>query len=80
MKSGVEGENLKEVMQAAKDGHYQRACALQYTATHNGLEMSTGITNHPNQFYQESISGGKGTNQSAQKSNVKTERGVVYSK
>ena len=80
MKTGIEGEHLKDIMQAAKDGHYQRACSLQYSATHNGMELSTGITNHPNQFYQESVSGGKATNQANQSSNVKTERGVIYSK
>ena len=57
--SGVkEADEMKEIMQSTKDGHYQRACACQFKAIH-GYEMSTGIANHPNQFYQESVGGGR---------------------
>merc|ERR1711976_766493 len=79
MKTGVEGEKLNEIMQMTKDGHYQRACSLQFSATHNGQEISTGITNHPNQFYQESRNPSGIANQSnKQNANVKTERGFIF--
>lgn len=78
VKSGVEGDNLKNVLQLAKDGHYQKACALQFKAAHDGQEISSGITNHPNQFYMESLNGGSKPAGSQLK--VKTERANLYVK
>ena len=41
-KSGIEPEQLGPIMQAAKDGHYQKACSMQFKAKHKGVELSTG--------------------------------------
>jgi len=60
VKSGIAvgSDDLNQILQASKEGHFQKACALQFRASHKGAELSTGITQHPNQFYQESINGG----------------------
>lgn len=80
VQSGLEGEALNQVMHMAKDGHYQKACSLQFKSTHKGQELSTGITEHPNQFYQESVHGGPkgGTAGQNQRANLKTERANLY--
>lgn len=70
-----ESDELKDVMTATKEGHYQKACACQFRAIH-GYDLSTGITNHPNQYYQESIGGAKSN--LTQKSNLKTEKVMVF--
>ena len=79
--SGVEGDTLNHIMTAAKEGHYQKACAMQFKATHKGQELSTGITEHPNQFYQESIYGGPKSGtvpMNSARANLKTERASMY--
>ena len=60
VKSGIAvgSDDLNQILQASKEGHFQKACSLQFRASHKGAELSTGITQHPNQFYQESINGG----------------------
>ena len=54
IKSGIASgsDDLNQIMQFSKEGHYQKACSLQFRASHKGAELSTGITQHPNQFYQ----------------------------
>ena len=76
IKSGIEAgsDDLNQILQAKNDGHFQKACALQFRASHRSLELSTGITQHPNQFYQESINGGA----VVKKSNLKTEKASIY--
>merc|ERR1712039_446579 len=63
-----------EILQAARDGHYQKACSMQFEATHFGQELSTGLVNHPNQFCSESVKGPVATNVSK----VKTEKVLQY--
>lgn len=78
--SGVQGEELQNIVQASKEGHYQKACSMQFKAAHKGQELSTGgITEHPNQYYQESVNGGatKSSLNSA-RANLKTERASMY--
>lgn len=41
-KSGVPAEQIGPIMQASKDGHYQKACSMQFKAKHKGVELSTG--------------------------------------
>ncbi len=79
--TGVEGTALNNIMTAAKEGHYQKACAMQFKAAHKGQELSTGITEHPNQYYQESVYGGpkSGTTPAnAARANLKTEKAHIY--
>ncbi len=52
--------------------------SLVCRATHKGLEISTGMVNHPNQYYTESVGGGAPA--SNQASSVKRERVNVYGK
>ena len=80
IKSGIEAgsDDLNQILEAKKDGHFQKACALQFRASHRGLELSTGITQHPNQFYQESINGGAVGSSGVKKSNLKTEKAHIY--
>ena len=79
VQSGLEGDALNQVVNSAKEGHFQKACALQFKLTHKGQELSTPLTEHPNQFYQESVHGGpKVTAANAAKANLKTERVNVY--
>ena len=79
VKSGVPvgSDDLNQILQASKDGHFQKACALQYRASHKGMEISTGLTQHPNQFYQESTNGGPIV-PTSKKSNLKTEKVSSY--
>ena len=78
VKSGVEGAKLNEILQMAKDGHYQKACSAQFEATHVGQQLTTGIVNHPNQYCSESVSGPTVSNQAPGLGKVKTERAVQY--
>lgn len=57
---GIEAgsEDMNHILTATKEGHFQKACSLQFSAAHRGQELSTGIVNHPNQFYMESVNGG----------------------
>ena len=77
----MEGDDLNQVLNMAKEGHYQKACFSQFKATHKGQELSTAMTEHPNQYYQESVhggppSGGSSTNAAVKK--LKTERVNMY--
>jgi hypothetical protein len=48
--------------------------------SHSGSELSTGaMTNHPNQYYMESVNGGITSNTKATPK-VKTERACLYEK
>ena len=76
VKAGIEGEELSSILQSAKEGHYQKACSLEFRASHKGQELSTGVVNHPNQYYTESINGGVAPNHSAK--GLKTERASLY--
>ncbi len=78
--TGLEGDALNEVMQLAKEGHYQKACGAQFRAAHKGVEVSTGMVNHPNQYYTESVSGGAapGSQGAKRGKSLKTERASVY--
>lgn len=58
VQSGLGGDGLNQVMTLSKEGHFQKACALQFKLAHKGQELSTHMTEHPNQFYQESVHGG----------------------
>ena len=80
VKSGIEAgsDDLNQIVQATKDGHFQKACALQFRASHKGMELSTGLTQHPNQFYQESINGGPVGSLTSKKSNLTTEKASLY--
>ena len=73
IKSGIPSasDDLNQIMTASKEGHFQKACALQFRASHKGTEISTGLTQHPNQFYQESTAG---TPAVVKKSNLTTEK------
>ena len=64
----------------AKEGHYQKACAAQFRHANKGMEISTGMTNHPNQFYLESKNGVGcvGCPSAAGVSNVKKEKVNSY--
>jgi len=84
VKSGLgQGEDLNQIMQAAKEGHFQKACSLQFKASHKGQELSTGIVNHPNQFYSESVHGGVPSSSgqatgSSSANKLKTEKAHLY--
>ena len=60
LKPGVEAgsDDMNQILTATKEGHFQKACSLQFSAAHRGQELTTGIVNHPNQFYMESMHGG----------------------
>lgn len=77
VKSGIpaNSDDLNHILLASKDGHFQKACALQFRASHKGAEISTGLTQHPNQFYQESTNGGPVV---PKKLNLKTEKVSSY--
>ena len=76
IKSGIASgsDDLNQILQFSKEGHYQKACSLQFRASHKGAELSTGITQHPNQFYQESVNGGP----AVKKAILKTEKVSSY--
>jgi len=82
VKSGLEAgsEDLNNIVTAAREGHYQKACSLQFAASHRGQEPSTGIINHPNQFYKESVHGppGSGAAGSQNKTQHKTHKAHLY--
>ena len=77
VKSGIPAasDDLNHILQASKDGHFQKACSLQFRASHKGAEISTGLTQHPNQFFQESTNGGP---VAPKKINLKTEKVSSY--
>jgi len=81
VQSGLEGDGLNQVMNLTKEGHFQKACVLQFKYSHKGQELSTPMTEHPNQFYQESVHGGPKTGTSTSniaRAQLKTERTNVY--
>jgi len=78
-KTGIDEAKTGDILQVAKDGHYQKACSMQFEATHIGQELSTGLVNHPNQFCSESVKGPvAASNGSANIGKVKTEKAVQY--
>jgi len=50
---GLKKEEADEVLKKVESGHFQIACGLHYNYVHL-KELSTGATNHPNQWYLES--------------------------
>ena len=82
VQSGLGGEGLNQVMTLSKDGHFQKACALQFKLAHKGQELSTHMTEHPNQFYQESVHGGPKagtTSNNKARAQLETEKVNLYS-
>ena len=78
-KTGIDEAKMGDILQVAKDGHYQKACSMQFEATHIGQELSTGLVNHPNQFCSESVKGPVAASSgSANIGKVKTEKAVQY--
>ncbi|CAB4068170.1 PRI2 [Lepeophtheirus salmonis] len=73
--SGMKEEDIQEVLRLSREGHYQKACSYQFQAR-KGYEISTGLVNHPNQFYLESQQGPNKENTT--KTNVKSERVLVF--
>jgi len=85
LRQRLEGQGLKEaqinqIVKKAEEGHYQVACSMQYSTVHH-KELSTGVVQHPNQWYLESR--GLNTNQGEQGgkkgTNIQTTKAVVYS-
>ena len=72
------GDALKEIVQTAKDGHYQKACGLEFGSAHRGVELSTGITSHPNQYYAESVNGGAESTAANAKKSFPSQRVNAY--
>eukprot|EP00270_Netrium_digitus_P009278 TRINITY_DN281_c0_g2_i1.p1 TRINITY_DN281_c0_g2~~TRINITY_DN281_c0_g2_i1.p1 ORF type:complete len:343 (-),score=90.76 TRINITY_DN281_c0_g2_i1:262-1290(-) len=52
---GVKGVAMDNVMEKAKQQHYQLACAKVFEATHWGQECEAGVQ-HPNEFFLQSQS------------------------
>jgi len=84
LKQEVAKPDVDAIVQKVEEGHYQIACGLHFTAVH-AKELTTGATNHPNQWYMESKPNFVASNQSSaqaaanSQANVKTTRAVVYS-
>ena len=53
VQSGLEGDGLNQVMNLSKEGHFQKACALQFKYSHKGmlhystmLKITSGSVRH----------------------------------
>merc|ERR1711935_806418 len=84
LRQKLEAQGLKEVqvnqiLKKTEEGHYQVACSMQYNVAHLG-DLSTGVVQHPNQWYLESrglnTNNGEGSKKGA---NLQTTKAVVYS-
>merc|ERR1719369_2291628 len=78
--SEVAKADVDAIVQKVEEGHYQVACGLHFTAVH-GKDLTTGSTNHPNQWYTESrpnfTSSGAAAN-SQSRTKVNTTKATVY--
>jgi len=82
LKQEVAKADVDAIVQKVEEGHFQIACGLHFTSVH-AKDLTTGATNHPNQWYLESKPNFVASNnsQAAQnsQSNVKTTKAVMYS-
>ena len=68
--------DVDAIMRKVGEGHFQVACGMHFSALH-ARDLSTGIANHPNQWYLESrnmLQNHGGSN----KSNIKTTHVTMY--
>jgi len=76
LETGLKSGDLDNIMKKVEEGHFQVACGMHFSALH-ARDLSTGTTNHPNQWYLESrnmLSSNEGP-----KSNIKTTHVTGYS-
>lgn len=81
LRKELESEQMKQsdvdaIMRKVGEGHFQVACGMHFSALH-ARDLSTGITNHPNQWYLESRNMLQ-TPESLHKSNIKTTHVTMY--
>merc|ERR1719193_1338136 len=50
---GLKPQDIDAIMRKVNDGHFQVACGMHFSALH-ARDLTTGTTNHPNQWYLES--------------------------
>jgi len=77
------GESLKTsdidaIMRKVNEGHYQVACGMHFSALH-ARDLTTGTTNHPNQWYLESRGMLQPQDGAPKNNNIKTTHVSVYS-
>ena len=49
----ISGGKSREIVDKAKNMHYQIACGMTFAALHNGKEIDAGV-HTPHQYYAES--------------------------
>jgi len=78
---GVAKSDIDAIVHKVEEGHYQIACGLHFSAMH-GKDLTTGSTNHPNQWYSESRPNFTASNSAItaanNKSKVNVTKAVVY--
>jgi len=53
LEKGLKPGDLDAIMKKVNEGHFQVACGMHFSALH-ARDLTTGTTNHPNQWYLES--------------------------
>ncbi|XP_041358851.1 DNA primase large subunit-like [Gigantopelta aegis] len=51
---GLSKDEVEQITNEAKGGHYQTACATFFDFTHRNMERQEHLFNHPNQYFDES--------------------------
>ncbi|XP_039279195.1 DNA primase large subunit [Nilaparvata lugens] len=53
LQQNIQQIDVQEIVDLAKEGHYQLACTRHFEAKHNGAAPDGGV-NHPNQYFEQS--------------------------
>ena len=69
--------DVDAIMKKVEEGHYQIACGMHFSLVHS-RDLTTGPTNHPNQWYIESRNIQTGAGESQTQKRVHTHKAVVY--
>lgn len=54
-RQGISEDEIKSIIEKARDHHFQIACQLHFKARHRGSEQDNLIIMHPDEYYLESL-------------------------
>ncbi|MBJ7298566.1 MAG: hypothetical protein JHC73_20225 [Dolichospermum sp.] len=63
------GDDIKQITEKAKEGHYQVACQYHFNVSHPLHNHVESVSSHPNSWFNASVNYYKSKNSSSSKEN-----------
>ncbi len=76
------GDDIKQITEKAKEGHYQVACQYHFNVSHTQHNHVESVSSHPNSWFNASVNYYKSKNGNSSKENrlVNFDRFYIISK